>query len=146
MWNESNMVAISRETPEKTRNSQAKNIFDPGKAQEHISQVSEENERRVFKRFSKEISREESRILCALPKLDDCLLNPQIRTCSIAVPGTSGNNCSLNQEPTGYRFLGEYCPRAVFSTYHSGNLNYSEQEETHHINPVFPNVMKLEFV
>ena len=74
----------------------------------------------------------ESRVLGALSKLDEFLLNPQVRTCSVAVPGTSRKNSSENWEPTGDRFLGNPCPEEVFSTYHSCNLNDPEQEETHH--------------
>ena len=101
-------------------------------AQEYISQVSEEDEGRVTKNFSKEFSRTDSRILGALTKLDELLLNPQVRTCSIAVPGTSRNNDSENWEHTGDRFLGDPCPEAVFSACHSSNLSDSEQDETHH--------------
>ena len=36
-------------------------------------------------------------------------------------------------EPNGDHFLGEPCPDAVFSTYHSSNLKDSQQEETHHM-------------
>ena len=101
-------------------------------AQEYISQVSEETEGRDTKKLSKDFSRTESRILGALSKLDEFLLNPQVRTCSVAVPGTSKNNDSENREPTGDRSLGDRCPEAVFSSHHSGNLNSSELEETHH--------------
>ena len=101
-------------------------------AHEYISQVSEEIEGRVTKKLSQEFSRTESRILGALSKLDEFLLNPQVRTCSVAVPRTSRNSGSENREPTGRRSLGDPCPEAVFSTYHSSNLNDSEQEETHH--------------
>ena len=101
-------------------------------AQEYISQVSEEIEGRVTKKLSEEFNRTESRILGALSKLDEFLLNPQVRTCSVAVPGISRNNDSENRELSGDRSLGDPCPEAVFSTYHSSNLNDSEQEETHH--------------
>ena len=101
-------------------------------AQEYIFQVSEEIEGRVTKKLSKKFSRTESRILGALSKLDEFLLNPEVRTCSVAVPGTSRNNDSEMREPTGDRSLGDPCPEAVFSTYHFSNLNNSEQEETHH--------------
>ena len=130
--NKRKLAAVSRETPENTRNSQSQNTHDPGMAQEYISQVSEEIEGRVIKKLSKEFSRTESRILGPLPKLDEILLNPQVRTCSVAVLGTSRNSGSENREPTGDRSLGDPCPEAVFSTYHSSNLNDSEQEETHH--------------
>ena len=76
----------------------------------------------------------ESRILGALSKLDEFLLNPEVRTCSLAVPGTSRNNNSENREPIGDRCLADPSPKAVFSTYHPGNLNDSELEETHHKN------------
>ena len=95
-------------------------------AQEYISQVSEEIEGRVTKKLSKEISRTVSRILGALSKLDDFPLNPQVRTCSVAIPGTSKNNNSENREPTGDRSLGDSCPEAVFSACHPSNLNDSD--------------------
>ena len=130
--NKRKLAAVSRETPENARKSQSLNTLDPEMAQEYISQVSLEIEVRVTKKLSKEFSRTESRILCALSKLDELLLNPQVRTCSVAVPGTSRNNNSENREPTGDRSLTDACPEAVFSSHHSGNLNGSELEETHH--------------
>ena len=130
--NKRKLAAVSREIPENTRNSQSQNTLDPGMAQEYISQVSEEIGGRVTKKLSKEFSRTESRILGALSKLDDFLLNPQVGTCCVAVPGTSRNNDSENREPTGDRFLDDSCPEAVFSSHHSGNLNGSELEEAHH--------------
>ena len=101
-------------------------------ADEYITQVSEEIELKVTKKLSQEFSRTESRILCASSKLDEFLLNPQVRTCSIAVPGTSRNNNSENREPTGDRSLNDRCPEVVFSACHTSNLNDSDQEETHH--------------
>ena len=114
-----------RETPENTGNGQSQNTLDLGMAQDYNSQLSEEIEERVIKKLSKEFSRTESRILGALSKLDEFFLNPQVRICSVAVPGTSRNNDSENWEPTGDRSLGDPCPEAVFSTYHSNNLNES---------------------
>ena len=103
-------------------------------AQEYISQVSEEIEGRVTKKLPKELSRTESRILGALSKLNEFLLNPQVRTCSVAAPGTSRNSGSENREPTVDRSQGDPCPEAVFSAWHSSYLNDSEQDETHHKN------------
>ena len=101
-------------------------------AQEYISQVSEEIEGRVIKKLSKEFSRTESHIFGALSKLDEFLLNPQVWTCSVAVPRTSRNSNSENQEPTGDRSLDDPCPEARFSSHHSGNRNSSEVEEYPH--------------
>ena len=125
-------AAFSRERPQNTRNSQSQTTLDPGMAQDYISQVSEEIEGRVIWKLSKKISRTESRILGALSKLDYFIPNPQVRHCSVAVPGTSRNDDSENRVPTGDRSLGDFCRGAVFFTHHYSNLNDSEQEETHH--------------
>ena len=95
--NKRKLAAVSRETPESTRSGRTQNILDPELTQDYISQVSEEIERRVTKKLSKEFSRTESRILGALSKLDEFFLNPQVRTCSVAVPGTSRSSNLENQ-------------------------------------------------
>ena len=87
---------------------------------------------RVTKKLSQEFSRTESRVLGALSKLDEFLLNPQVGTGSVAVPGTPRNNNSQNLKPTGDRSLDDPSPEVVFSAFHTSNLNDSEQEETHH--------------
>ena len=121
------LAAVLTKSPENTRNSQSQNTLDPGMAQVYISQVSEEIEGRVIKRLSKEFSRTDSRNMVALSKFDEFLMNPQFRTCSVAVPGTCKNNDSENREPTGNRSLGDSCPEAVFSACHTSHLNDSEQ-------------------
>ena len=131
--NKKKLAAVSGETPESTRNSRAQKTLDPELAQDYISQVSEEIEGRVTKKLSKEFSRTESRILSALSKLDEFLLNPQVRTCSVAVPGTSRNSDSENREPTGDRSLNDPCPEVVYSSHHSGRLDSSEVEEYPHM-------------
>ena len=132
LGNKRKLATVSRETSENTRSSQSQNTLNPEMAQEYISQVSEEIEERVTKKLSKEFSWTESRILGALSKLDELLLNPQVRTRSVAVLGTSRND-SENHEPTGDRSLGDPCPEVVFSSHHSGNLKGSEFKESHHI-------------
>ena len=108
--NRRKLAAVSRETPENTKNNQSQNTLTPGMAEDYIILFSEEFEGRVSKKLSQEVSRTESRILVALSKLDDFLLNRQVRTCSVAVPGTSRNNNSENWEPTGGRSLNDPCP------------------------------------
>ena len=95
--NKRKLTAVSRETPESTRSGREPNVLDPELTQEYISQVSEEIEGRVTKKLSKEFSKTESRILGALSKLDEFLLNPQVRTCSVAAPGTSRSSNLENQ-------------------------------------------------
>ena len=120
------LAVVSRKTPENTTNNQSQKTLDPGMAQECFAQVSEEIEGRVIKKLFKEFSRTESRILSALSKPDELFLNPQVRTCSVAAPGTSRNNDSENRQPSGDRSLGGRCPKAVFSAYYSSSLNDSE--------------------
>ena len=69
----------------------------------------------------------------ALSKLDDFFLNPQVRTCSVAVPGTSRNSDSGNREPNGDRSPNDPCSEATVSARLSGNLNSSEVEEYPHM-------------
>ena len=130
--NKRKLAAISRETPESTRNSRAQIVPDPEITEDYISQVSKAIEGRVTKKLSKEFSRTESRILGALLKLDEFLLNPQVRTCSVAVPGTSRNNTSDNRETTGDRSSDDPCPEVRYSSHHSGHLNSPEVEECPH--------------
>ena len=101
-------------------------------AEEYITQVSDVNEGRVTKKFSQEFSRTESCILGALSKLDDFLLNPQVRTCSVALPETSRNNNSENRERAGDRSSNDPCPEVEFSASRTCIVNGSDQEKTHH--------------
>ena len=101
-------------------------------SQEYISQVSEEIEGGVTKKLSKEFNRTDSRILGVLCKLDEFLLNPQVRTSSAAVPGTSRNSNSRNREPDGDRSTNDPFPELVNFSHQSGTLNTSEVEENPH--------------
>ena len=131
--NKRKLAAVSRETPESTRNSRAQNTLQPESTQDYISQVPEEIEGRVTKILSKEYSRTESRILGDLSKLDQFLLNPQVRTCSVAIPGTSRNKNSENRETTADRSSDDPCPELRYSSHHSGHLNNTETEDYTHM-------------
>ena len=130
--NKRNLAAVSRETPENTLTNQSQNTLNLGSAEKYITQDSEEIEGRVTKKIPQEFIRRESRILGALSKLDEFLLNPQVRTCSVAVPGTSRNRKSENRETTGDHSLDDPCPETSFSSHDSGNLNSSEVEDYPH--------------
>ena len=81
------MAVVAKETQEKhPRIGQSQNTSIPRINEEYITQVSEEIEGRVTKKLSQELSRTESRILGALPKLDELFLNPQVRILSGTVP------------------------------------------------------------
>ena len=130
--NKRKIAAVSRETPENTKHAQSQNSFDPKMAQEYICQVYEEIEGRVTTKLSKEFSRTESRVLGALSKLDEFLLNPQVRTCSVAVTGKTRNNESGNRETNEDRSPNVPFPGERISSDHSGNLNSSDVEEYPH--------------
>ena len=96
--NKRKLAAVTRETQEKNpRNGQSRNTSRPRINEEYITQVFEEIEGRVAKKLSQEFSRTESRILGVLFKLDEFLLNQQIRTHSETVPGTFRNTNVENQ-------------------------------------------------
>ena len=82
---------------ENPRNGQSRNTSVPKINAEFITQLSEEIEGRVTKKLSQEFNRTECRILGALSKLDEILLNPQVRTHSGTVPGTFRNTSVENQ-------------------------------------------------
>ena len=93
-----NLETVTREIQEeKPRNGQSRNTSVPRINEEYITQLSEEIEGRVSKKLSQEFSRTESRILGALSKLDESLLNQKIRTHSETVPGTFRNTNVGNQ-------------------------------------------------
>ena len=131
--NKRKLAAVSRETPDGSRSSRAQNVLDPESAQDYISQVSEEIEGRVTKKLSKEFSKTESRILGAPSKLDEFLLNPQVPTCSVAVPGASRNNNLGNRETTGDHSSDDPYPEVGFFSHHSGQLNNPEAENHPHM-------------
>ena len=120
------LPAVSRATPEK-KNNQSQKTRNQGMAKEYITQVSEGNEVRVIKKLSQEFSRTESRILGASSKLDQFLLNPQVRNCSLAVSGTSRKDNPENWEPTEDRSLDDPCPGVVLSVCHTSNQNDSRK-------------------
>ena len=131
--NKRKLAAVSRETPEGSRSIRRQNVLDPELTQEYISQVSKEIEERVTKKLSKEFSRTESRILGALSKLDEFLLNPQYRTCSAAAHGTSRNSNSENLETHGDRSSDDPYHAVGYFLHPSGQLNSPETETNWHM-------------
>ena len=134
--NKRKLAAVSGETQENPRNGQSQNTFTPGMTEDYIIQVSEQIEERVTKKLSQEFSRMESRILGDLSKLDEFLLNPQFRTCSVAICGISRNNDSENREPTGDRSPNDPCPEMDYFVCRTCTLTDSDPEETSHSSPV----------
>ena len=96
--NKRKLAALNKENCEEhPRNNLAKNSNFPRSQEDYITQVSEEIEGWVTKRLSREFSRTENRILGALARLDDFLMNPLLQGCSGTAPETSRNASSVNQ-------------------------------------------------
>ena len=82
---------------EHPRSNLAQNSNTPRSQEDYITQVSEEIEGRVTKRLSKEFSRTENRILGALARLDDFLMNPLLQGHSGTTTEPSRNALSISQ-------------------------------------------------
>ena len=75
----------------------AQNSGAPRSQEDYITQVSGEIGGRVTKRLSKEFSRTENRILGALARLDDFLMNPLLPGHSGTTPEPTRNTSHNNQ-------------------------------------------------
>ena len=92
------VAALNKENCEEhPRSNLASNSSVPRSQEDYITQVSEEIEGRVTKKLSQEFSRTENRILGALARLDDFLMNPLLQGHSGTTPETSRNVFSINQ-------------------------------------------------
>ena len=82
---------------EHPRSNLAQNSNAPRLQEDYITQVSEGIEGRVTKRLSEEFIRTENRILGALARLDDFLMNPLLQGHSETTPEPSRNALSTSQ-------------------------------------------------
>ena len=121
-----------RETQEFPMNSQSQDPSVPGITENYDTEISEEIEGRVTEKLSQEFSKTESRILGAESKLDEFLLNPQIRTRSGTFPVTFPNIDIENREPTGDRSQGDPYPAVVFPACRTSTSVVSDPKETSH--------------
>ena len=96
--NKRKLAALNKENCEENpRSNMAQNSGAPRSQEDYITQVSEEIEGRVKKRLSKEFSRTENRILGALARLDDFLMNPLLPGHSGTTPEPTRNTSHNNQ-------------------------------------------------
>ena len=96
--NKRKMASLKKKNfEEHPRSNLAQNLNVPRSQEDYITQVSEEIEGRVTKRLSKEFSRTENRILGALVRLDDFLMNPLLQSHSGTTPEPSRNALSTSQ-------------------------------------------------
>ena len=130
--NRQKLAAVSRESQEYPRTSQTQSPSAFGITEEYISQVSQEIDERVTEKLSQDFSRTESRILGALLKLDEFLLNPQVWRFSGTVPGIFRNADVDNQEPSGDHSQNDPRSEVEFSACRASNLTDSDPNETSH--------------
>ena len=92
------LAALNKDNCEEhSRSNLAQNSNVSRSQEDSLTQVSEEIEGRVTKRLSQEFSRSENRILGAVARLDDFLMNPLLQGRSGTIPETSRNVFSINQ-------------------------------------------------
>ena len=96
--NKKKLAAVNKENYERDpRSNLAQNSNVPRSQEDYITQVSEVSEGRVTKKLSQEFSTIENRILGALSRLDEFLLNPLIQGHPGTAPETSRITYSTNQ-------------------------------------------------
>ena len=96
--NKRKLAALNKENcEERSRSNMAQNSSVPRSKEYYITQASEEIERRITKKLSQVFSRTENRILGALARLDDFLINPLLQCHSGTAPETSQNALSTSQ-------------------------------------------------
>ena len=96
--NKKKLAAVNKENCEEHPRSnlgQSSNV--PRSQEDYITQVSEEIEGRNTKKLSQEFNRTKNRILGALARLDDFLINPLLQGHSGTTPETSRKVFSINQ-------------------------------------------------
>ena len=109
----------------------AQNSNVPRLQEDYITQVSEETDESVTKRLSKEFCRKENRILGALARLDDFLMNPLLQGHSGTTPEASRNALSTSQGPNEDDFQNDPHPEAGF--FHSQMTQNAGPQDGHDI-------------
>ena len=96
--NKRKLAALNRENCEENpRNNLAQNTSVAKSQEDFVSPVSAEMEGRITKKLSKKFSTTENRILDALSRVDEFLLNPLVQGHSGSVLETSRNALNINQ-------------------------------------------------
>ena len=128
--NKKKLAALNKENCEEhPRINLAQNSNVPRSQEDYITQVSEEIEGRVTKRLSKEFSRTKNRILGALARLNDFLMNPLLQGHSGTTPEASRNAFSTNQGTNEDDSQNDPHPEAGF--FHSQTTQNSGPEDGH---------------
>ena len=124
-WNFQELSAITALTFGHSRNTSVARVNE-----EYILQVSKEIEGRLSNELSHDLSRTESRISGALPKLEEILLNTQVLKRCGTIPGTVPNIDMGNQEPIEDRSHDHPHPDLGPSVYQYRHSIDSDPDET----------------
>ena len=117
----------------------AQNSGAPRSQKDYITQVFEEIEGRVTKRLSKEFSKTENRILGALARLDDFLMNPLLPGHSGTTPEPTGNTTRNNQRTNEDGFQTDPHPEAsLFHGQSEQNSSTKNDYDRAFIEIIFP--------
>ena len=111
------------------RSNLAQNSSAPRSQEDYITQVSEEIDGRDTKRLSKEFSRTENRILGALQRLDNFLMNPLLPGRSRTTPEPSRNALNTSQGTNGDDSQND--PHHEASLFHGQMTQNSDTEDGH---------------
>ena len=128
--NKRKLAALNKENCEENpRSNLAQNSGAARSQEDYITQVSEEIEGRVTKRLSKEFSRTENRILGALARLDDFLMNPflpgHFGTTPEPTRNISHNNQGTNEDGS------QNDPHPETGLFHGQTTRNASLEESH---------------
>ena len=128
--NQRRLAAPNKENCEEhPRSNLAQNSNAPRSQEGYITEISVEIEGRVTKKLSQVFNRTENRILVAVSRFDDFLLNPLIQDHSGTAPGTSRNAYSTNQGTNEDDSQSDPHPEA--SIFQSQTTRNSVPEEPH---------------
>ena len=130
--NKRKLAALNRENCEEhPRSNLAKNSSAPRSQEDYITQVSEEIKGRVTKRLSKEFSITGNRILGALARLDDFLMNPLLPGHSGTTPEPTQN--ALNTSQGTNEDNSQNDPRPEAGLFHGQMTQNSGPEDDHYM-------------
>ena len=128
--NNKKLTALNKENCEEhPRSNLAQNSSAPRSQEDYITQVSEEIGGRVTRRLSKEFSRTENRILGALARLDDFLMNPLLPGHSGTTPEPSRH--ALNTSQGTNKDDSQNDPRPEAGPFHGQMTQNSGPEDRH---------------
>ena len=137
--NKRKLAALNKENCEgHPRSKLAQNSGAPRSQEDYISQVCAEIEGRVTRRLSKEFSRTENRILGALARLDDLLMNPLLPGHSGTTPEPSRN--ALNRSQGTNEDDSQNDPRPEAGLFHGQMTQNSGPEDGHNTVPTSKNI------